>query len=93
MVVEPDAYSYDSGAVPWLDRYDTTERLLEQLEETLRLMESRGLNLTSAWELAMTARALLESADVVQALIYANRAVRVALDTHRTNAGAGGAAS
>ncbi len=93
VVVEPDAYSYDSGAVPWLDRYDTTERLLEQLEETLRLMESRGLNLTSAWELAMTARALLESADVVQALIYANRAFRVALDIHRTHAGTGGAAS
>jgi hypothetical protein len=93
VVVEPNAYSYDSGAVPWLDRYDTTERLLEQLEETLRLMESRGVNLTSAWELATTARALLESADVVQALIYANRAFRVALDTHRTVAGTGGAAS
>ncbi len=73
----------DTGAVPWLDRFETTNALIQQLEETLRLMESKGVNLTSAWELATTARSLLDSADVAQALIYANRSFRMALDLHR----------
>ncbi len=71
------------GAVPWLDRFETTNALIQQLEETLRLMESKGVNLTNAWELANTARSLLDSADVAQALIYANRSFRMALDLHR----------
>jgi hypothetical protein len=73
----------DEGAVPWLDRFETTNALIQQLEDTLKLMESKGVNLTSAWELANTARSLLDSADVAQALIYANRSFRMALDIHR----------
>lgn len=71
------------GAVPWLDRFESTNALIQQLEDTLKLMESKGVNLTSAWELANTARSLLDSADVAQALIYANRSFRMALDIHR----------
>jgi len=73
----------DGGAVPWLDRYETTSSLIMQLEDTLRMMESRGCNLTNAWELANTARSLLDSADVTQALIYANRSFRLAQEIHR----------
>lgn len=73
----------DAGAVPWLDRFETTNALIQQLEDTLRLMESKGVNLTNAWELASTAKSLLDSADVAQALIYANRSFRMALDIHR----------
>jgi hypothetical protein len=86
-------FTDDSCVIPWMDRYDTTERLLKQLEETLRLMEARGINLTSAWELANTARSLLDSADVVTALIYANRAMRMALEVYRLHDGFGGVAS
>ncbi len=93
IVAEPQGYGFDSGVVPYLDRYETTERLIEQLEETLHLMEARGVNLTTAWELVTTARALLESADIVQALIYANRALRVALEVNRLHMAPGGAAS
>ena len=93
LVAEPQGYGFDSGVVPYLDRYETTERLLEQLEETLHLMEARGINLTTAWELVRTARALLESADIVQALICANRALRVALEVNRLHMAPGGAAS
>jgi hypothetical protein len=71
------------GAVPWLDRYESTNALISQLEQTLRMMESNGCNLTNAWELANTARSLLDSADVTQALIYANRSFRIAQDIHR----------
>jgi len=71
------------GAVPWLDRYESTNSLILQLEQTLRMMEANGCNLTNAWELATTARSLLDSADVTQALIYANRSFRVAQDIHR----------
>ncbi len=73
----------DVGAVPWLDRFESTTALIKQLEDTLKMMESKGVNLTSAWELANTARSLLDSADVAQALIYANRSFRMALDIHR----------
>jgi len=73
----------DGEAVPWLSRFESTTALIKQLEDTLRLMESKGVNLTSAWELANTARSLLDSADVAQALIYANRSFRMALDIHR----------
>ena len=83
----------DSSIIPWMDRYESTERLLKQLDETLRLMEARGVNLTSAWELANTARSLLDSADVIMALIYANRALRMALEVHRLHDGLGGTAS
>jgi hypothetical protein len=83
----------DPGAVPWLDRYETTNNLIGQLEETLRVMEAKGVNLTSAWELANTARSLLESADVPQALIYANRSFRLAMDVHRFPDSTGAAAS
>ena len=83
----------DSSIIPWMDRYESTERLLKQLEETLRLMEARGVNLSSAWELANTARSLLDSADVIMALIYANRALRLALEVHRLHDGLGGTAS
>jgi hypothetical protein len=93
LVVEPQGYGFDSGVMPYLDRYETTERLLEQLEETLQLMEARGTVLTTAWELVRTARALLESAEIVQALIYANRALRVALEVNRLQMAPGGAAS
>jgi hypothetical protein len=88
----PDG-SNDAGAVPWLDRFDSTERLIEQLEDTLKMMEDRGVNLTSAWQLATTARSLLESADVVQALIYANRSFRMALEVQRGDGQMGAAAS
>jgi hypothetical protein len=81
------------GAVPWLDRYESTNRLITQLEQTLRMMESNGCNLTNAWELANTARSLLDSADVTQALIYANRSFRIAQDIHRFPDSAGVAAS
>ncbi len=81
------------GAVPWLDRYESTNRLISQLEDTLRMMESNGCNLTNAWELANTARSLLDSADVTQALIYANRSFRIAQDLHRFPDSAGVAAS
>ena len=81
------------GAVTWLDRYDSTNRLSTQLEDTLRMMESRGCNLTNAWELANTARSLLDSADVTQALIYANRSFRIAQDIHRFPESSGVAAS
>lgn len=83
----------DTGGVPWLDRYESTSSLINQLEDTLRMMESKGVNLTNAWELANTARSLLDSADVAQALIYANRSFRVALDTHRFRDSTGVAAS
>jgi hypothetical protein len=75
--------SVTEGAVPWLDRYESTNRLITQLEDTLRMMESNGCNLTNAWELANTARSLLDSADVTHALIYANRSFRIAQDIHR----------
>jgi hypothetical protein len=39
------------------------------------------------------ARSLLESADVIQALIYANRSFRLAMDVHRLNGEAKVAAS
>ena len=78
----PEASPADA-AVPWLDRFESTTALIKQLEDTLRLMESKGVNLTSAWELANTARSLLDSADVAQALIYANRSFGIALDIHR----------
>lgn len=71
------------GAVPWLNRYETTNSLILQLEQTLRMMEANGCNLTNAWELANTARSLLDSADVTSALIYANRSFRIAQDIHR----------
>lgn len=71
------------GAVPWLDRYESTNALISQLEDTLKMMERKGVNLTNAWELANTARSLLDSADVAQALIYANRSFSLALDVHR----------
>jgi hypothetical protein len=77
--------SDDSGAVPWLDRYQATNHLIEKLEETLNMMEERGVNLTEAWQLATIAKSLLDSADVVQALIYANRSFRLAMDVHRLN--------
>ena len=93
LVVEPQGYGFDSGVVPYLDRYETTERLIDQLEETLQLMEARGTPLTTAWELVRTARAFLESAEIVQALIYANRALRVALEVNRLHMTPGGAAS
>jgi hypothetical protein len=83
----------DGGAMPWLDRYEATNRLIEQLEETLTMMEKRGVNLTQAWELANTARSLLDSADVAQALIFANRSFRMAMDIHRFQEPASGAAS
>jgi hypothetical protein len=70
-------------AVPWLDRFESTNALIDQLEDTLKMMERKGINLTNAWELANTARSLLDSADVAQALIYANRSFRLALDVHR----------
>ncbi len=73
----------DEEPVPWLDRFESTTALIKQLEDTLTLMESKGVNLTSAWELANTARSLLDSADVAQALIYANRSFGIALDIHR----------
>lgn len=73
----------DTGAMPWLDRYESTNSLIAQLEDTLRMMEANGCNLTNAWELANTARSLLDSADVTQALIYANRSFRIAQDIHR----------
>jgi hypothetical protein len=73
----------DGAIVPWLDRYESTNALILQLEDTLRLMETNGVNLTSAWELANTARSLLDSADVTQALIYANRSFRMAQDCHQ----------
>jgi hypothetical protein len=57
------------------------------------MMESKGCNLTNAWELANTARSLLDSADVTQALIYANRSFRIAQDVHRFPDSAGVAAS
>ena len=88
----PDG-SNDAAAIPWLDRFEATERLIVQLEDTLGLMEQRGVNLTSAWELANTARALLDSADVTQALIYANRSFRLALEVHRLEGPSGVAAS
>lgn len=81
------------GAVPWLDRYESTNRLIAQLEDTLRMMEANGCNLTNAWELANTARSLLDSADVTQALIYANRSFRMAQDIHRFPESSGVAAS
>ncbi len=81
------------GAVPWLDRYESTNSLITQLEQTLRMMESNGCNLTNAWELANTARSLLDSADVTQALIYANRSFRIAQDIHRFPDSTGVAAS
>jgi hypothetical protein len=81
------------GAVPWLDRYESTNNLINQLEQTLRMMEANGCNLTNAWELANTARSLLDSADVTQALIYANRSFRIAQDLHRFPDRAGVAAS
>jgi len=71
------------GAVPWLDRFETTNNLISQLEQTLRMMEANGCNLTNAWEMANTARSLLDSADVTQALIYANRSFSIAQDIHR----------
>jgi hypothetical protein len=67
--------------------------LIGQLEDTLELMEQRGVNLTSAWALANTARSLLDSADVTQALIYANRSFRLALEVHRLEGPTGAAAS
>ncbi len=88
----PDG-SNDAAAIPWLDRFEATERLIVQLEETLDLMGQRGINLSSAWELANTARALLDSADVTQALIYANRSFRLALEVHRLEGSTGVAAS
>jgi hypothetical protein len=81
------------GAVPWLDRYESTNSLISQLEQTLRMMEANGCNLTNAWELANTARSLLDSADVTQALIYANRSFRIAQDIHRFPDKSGVAAS
>ncbi|UCC92386.1 MAG: hypothetical protein JSW25_06845 [Thermoplasmata archaeon] len=81
------------GAVPWLDRYESTNSLITQLEQTLRMMEANGCNLTNAWELANTARSLLDSADVTQALIYANRSFRIAQDIHRFPDRSGVAAS
>jgi hypothetical protein len=81
------------GAVPWLDRYESTNSLISQLEQTLRMMEANGCNLTNAWELANTARSLLDSADVTQALIYANRSFRIAQDIHRFPDSTGVAAS
>jgi hypothetical protein len=83
----------DDSVIPWMDRYDTTEKLITQVEETLRQLEERGVNLTTAWDMANTARSLLDSADVVQALIYANRSFRLALEVHRLQDGSGGAAS
>lgn len=83
----------DTGAVPWLDRYQATNDLICKLEDTLRMMERQGVNLTTAWELANTARSLLESADVAQALIYANRSFRMAQDLHRFPDSQGVAAS
>ncbi len=71
------------GSMPWLDRFETTNALINQLEDTLKMMETKGINLTNAWELANTARSLLDSADVAQALIYANRSFSLALDVHR----------
>jgi hypothetical protein len=88
----PDG-SNDAAAIPWLDRFEATERLIVQLEDTLDLMGQRGINLTSAWELANTARALLDNADVTQALIYANRSFRLALEVHRLDGSSGVAAS
>ena len=93
VVAEGGGSNMDSSVIPWMDRYESTERLLKQLEETLRLMEARGVNLSSAWELANTARSLLDSADVIMALIYANRALRLALEVHRLHDGLGGTAS
>jgi hypothetical protein len=86
----PDS-SNDAGPVPWLDRYETTSHLIGQLEDTLRMMEEEGVNLTEAWEMANTARSLLESADVVQALIFANRSFNMARQVHRM--GSSGAAA
>lgn len=83
----------DTSAVAWLDRYQATNDLILKLEETLAMMERQGVNLTSAWELANTARSLLESADVAQAIIYANRSFRMALDLHRFPDSQGVAAS
>ncbi len=83
----------DDTVIPWMERYDTTEKLITQVEETLRNLEQRGVNLTTAWDMANTARSLLDSADVVQALIYANRSFRLALEVHRLQDGGGGAAS
>ena len=85
--------SNDTGAVPWLDRFDSTKRLIEQLEDTLKMMQDRGVNLTSAWELATTARSLLDSADVIQALIYTNRSFRMAQEIQRNDGQTGVAAS
>ena len=93
VAVEGGGSNLDSSVIPWMDRYESTERLLKQLEETLQLMEARGVNLSSAWELANTARSLLDSADVIMALIYANRALRLALEVHRLHDGLGGTAS
>ena len=93
VAVEGKGSNLDSSVIPWMDRYESTERLLKQLEETLGLMEARGVNLTSAWELANTARSLLDSADVIMALINANRALRMALEVHRLHDGLGGSAS
>ncbi len=78
----PDG-SEEAGPVPWLDRYEATSHLIGQLEDTLKMMDAEGVNLTGAWELANTARSLLDSADVVQALIYANRSFHVARQVHR----------
>jgi hypothetical protein len=86
----PDG-SNDAGPVPWLDRYETTSHLIGQLEDTLRMMEEEGVNLTEAWEMANTARSLLDSADVVQALIFANRSFNMARQVHRM--GSSGAAA
>ena len=86
----PDG-SNDAGPVPWLDRYETTSHLIGQLEDTLRMMEEEGINLTEAWEMANTARSLLDSADVVQALIFANRSFNMARQVHRM--GSSGAAA
>ena len=83
----------DNAVVPWLDRYESTNALIVKLEDTLRMMENKGVNLTNAWELATTARSLLESADVAQALIYANRSFRLALDVHKFPDSPGVAAS
>jgi len=93
VATEGGGSNLDSSVIPWMDRYESTERLLKQLEETLSLMEARGVNLSSAWELANTARSLLDSADVIMALIYANRALRLALEVHRLHDGLGGTAS
>lgn len=82
-----------SSAMPWLDRYESTNSLISQLEDTLRMMEANGCNLTNAWELANTARSLLDSADVTQALIYANRSFSIAQDIHRFPDNKGVAAS